>query len=64
VKGTASQPPTVARYSKRSAQASAMEAEGARRQWWLDVQHDNAPRHQPVDARNFSIPENIETASL
>jgi hypothetical protein len=39
-----------------------MEAEGARRQGWLDAQHDSAPRHQPVDARNFSIPENIETA--
>jgi len=41
-----------------------MEAEGASRQWWLDAQHDSAPRHQPGDARNLSIPENIEIASL
>jgi hypothetical protein len=41
-----------------------MEAEGARRQGWLDAQHDSAPRHQPVDARSFPIPENIETAFL
>ncbi|WP_296821143.1 hypothetical protein [Thiobacillus sp.] len=41
-----------------------MEAEGARRQWWLDVQHDSVPRHQPGDARNFLIPENIEATFL
>jgi len=29
-------------FGKRSAQASAMEAAGARRHGWLDAQHDSA----------------------
>ena len=48
---------------KRSAQASAMEAEGERRHRWLDAQHDSATRHRRgrtnafnADAQRFVEP--------
>ncbi len=48
---------------KRSAQASTMKAEGARRHWRLDAQHDSVARHRRgrtnafnTDAQGFVEP--------